>query len=93
MWRPILNRTFDGNNGYSLNVSMPDVSGSLLCVREGEFVIGGTSGNNQVGQPLVLGNLWADTSEYGGVKVMFHSSVPSSPGARLNAQQVPNSSG
>jgi outer membrane protein assembly factor BamB len=59
MWRPELNVTFDGNNGYSLNVSIPEVQGSLLCVREGEFVIGGTSGNNQVGEPVVQGNLWA----------------------------------
>jgi len=65
MWRPELNRTFDGNNGYSLNVSIPNVQGSLLCVREGEFVIGGTSGNNQIGEPLVPGNLWALSLEPG----------------------------
>jgi hypothetical protein len=59
MWRPVLNMTYDGNNGYSLNVSIPAVSGSIQCVREGEFVIGGTGGKNQVGEPLELGNLWA----------------------------------
>jgi len=59
MWRPTLNMTFDGNNGYSLNVTMPAVSGGIRAVREGEFVIGGTGGTNRVGDPLVLGNLWA----------------------------------
>ena len=57
MWRPVLNMTYDGNNGYSLNVSIPAVSGSIQAVREGEFIIGGTAGkNNQDG--LVPGNLW-----------------------------------
>ena len=46
MWRPTLNTTFDGNNGYSLNVSIPTVQGSIQCVREGEYVIGGTGGKN-----------------------------------------------
>jgi len=58
MWRPVLNKTFDGNNGYSLNVTIPAVSGSISAVREGEFIIGGTSGTNQVDEPLELGNLW-----------------------------------
>ena len=58
MWRPTLNETFDGNNGYSLNVSIPNVSGSILAVREGEFIIGGTSGSNKLDEPLVMGNLW-----------------------------------
>jgi len=65
MWRPGLNVTYDGNNGYSLNVSIPEVQGSLLCVREGEFVIGGTSGNNQIGEPVVQGQLWALSLEPG----------------------------
>jgi len=58
MWRPVLNMTYDGNNGFSLNVSIPAVSGSILAVREGEFIIGGTGGANDVDAPLVLGNLW-----------------------------------
>ena len=65
MWRPIQNYTFDGNNGFSLNVSIPDVSGSIRAVREGEFIIGGTSGNNQEGEPLELGNIWALSLEPG----------------------------
>ncbi|MCW4006734.1 MAG: hypothetical protein NWF04_09125 [Candidatus Bathyarchaeota archaeon] len=47
MWRPTLNATFDGNNGYSLNVTIPDMSGaSIRAVREDQFVIAGTSGKN-----------------------------------------------
>jgi len=64
MWRPVLNETFDGNNGYSLNVSIPAVSGSMLAVREGEFIIGGTSGSNDV-TGVVPGNLWALSLEPG----------------------------
>ena len=64
-WRPFLNQTFDGNNGYSLNVSIPDVSGSIRAVREGEFIIGGTSGRNMPDVPLELGNLWALSLEKG----------------------------
>jgi hypothetical protein len=60
MWRPTLNKTFDGNNGYSLNVSIPAVSGGILAVREGEYVIGGTAGTNRIGEAAVVpGNLWA----------------------------------
>jgi len=70
MWRPYLNYTFDGNNGFSLNVSIPDVAmpvgdpffgapNPILAVVEGEYVIGGTSGTNNGVDPLVLGNLWA----------------------------------
>jgi len=65
MWRPVLNMTYDGNNGFSLNVSIPAVSGSILAVREGEFIIGGTGGANDVDAPLVLGNLWCLSLEPG----------------------------
>ena len=60
MWRPTLNMTFDGNNGYSLNVTLPWTSsaGSIRSVREGEYVIGGTSGRNN-GTNVQQGNLWA----------------------------------
>jgi outer membrane protein assembly factor BamB len=64
MWRPTLNETFDGNNGYSLNVSIPEVEGSLLCVREGEFAIGGTGGQND-DDAVVQGTLWALSLEPG----------------------------
>jgi outer membrane protein assembly factor BamB len=65
MWRPVLNKTFDGNNGFSLNVSIPAVQGDILAVREGEFIIGGTAGANDVDAPLVMGNLWCLSLEPG----------------------------
>jgi len=65
MWRPGLNVTYDGNNGFSLNVSVPDLEGSIRAVREDLYVIGGTSGMNRVDEPLELGNLWALSLEKG----------------------------
>ena len=65
MWRPTLGVTFDGNNGYTLNVSMPDVPGSLLAVVQDEYVIVGTSGNNRVGMDLELGSMAAISLEPG----------------------------
>ena len=65
LWRPDLNATFDGNNGFSLNVSVPDLDGSIRAVREGEFIIGGTSGSNVAGEPLELGQLWVLSLEEG----------------------------
>ena len=64
MWRPTLNMTFDGNNGFSLNVSIPDLPGSILAVREGEFIIGGTAGQNDE-EALIEGTLWALSLEPG----------------------------
>jgi hypothetical protein len=64
MWRPTLNETFDGNNGYSLNVSIPNVQGSIQCVREGEYVIGGVTGKNN-GTYVQDGHLWALSLEPG----------------------------
>jgi hypothetical protein len=58
MWRPGLNVTYDGNNGFSLNASIPAVQGSILAVREDQYVIGGTAGKNN-GTSVVQGNLWA----------------------------------
>ena len=63
MWRPDLNVTFDGNNGFSLNVSLPGVTGSIRAVVEGEYLVGGTSGMNREGEALVNGNLWAVSLE------------------------------
>ena len=59
MWRPDLNTTFDGNNGFSLNVTIPDnLDGSIRTVREGEFIIGGTTGKKN-STYLEKGTLWA----------------------------------
>ncbi|MCW4045572.1 MAG: PQQ-binding-like beta-propeller repeat protein [Candidatus Bathyarchaeota archaeon] len=47
MWRPDLNYTFDGRNGFSLNASIPDMTGaSIYAVREDQYVIVGTAGKN-----------------------------------------------
>jgi len=58
MWRPYLNYTFGGQYGFSLNASIPAVQGSILAVREGQYVIGGTAGKNN-GTYIMQGNLWA----------------------------------
>ena len=48
----------DGNQGFSLNVSIsPSVQGSIRSVREGEFVIGGTTGKKN-STYVEQGNLW-----------------------------------
>lgn len=57
-WRPFLGRIFDGNFGFSLNVSIPNVQGSLRAVKEGDIAVGGTTGTND-GSQLIQGNLWA----------------------------------
>jgi hypothetical protein len=58
-WRPEqLNRLYDGRNGFSLNVSIPDVQGSIRQVRVDQDIIGGTTGSNN-GTTIVQGNLWA----------------------------------
>ncbi|XES77433.1 MAG: PQQ-binding-like beta-propeller repeat protein [Candidatus Bathyarchaeia archaeon] len=58
MWRPYLNVTFNGNYGFSLNVSIPDVQGSIYEIVPGEQIIGGTSGKNN-DTVTMEGNLWA----------------------------------
>jgi hypothetical protein len=58
MWRPYFNYTFDGNKGFSLNVSIPSVQGRILAIRDGQYLIGGTSGKNN-GTFVQEGNLWA----------------------------------
>ncbi len=59
-WRPNYNFTFDGNYGYSLNASIPDVQGSIRQIITDKMIIGGTIGNitNNPGQSFA-GNLWA----------------------------------
>jgi hypothetical protein len=65
MWRPDLNATYDGNNGFSLNVSVPeDLTGSIRQIIEGEYIIGGTSGQNDK-DGLEEGIMWAISLEKG----------------------------
>ena len=55
----------DGNNGFSLNVSIPaDLTGSIRAIGEDQYVIGGTSGSND-DDGLVEGTLWALSLEHG----------------------------
>ena len=59
-WRPYLNYTFDGSHGFSLNASIPNMTGAgtIRAVREDLYVIGGTAGsNNENG--VTKGQLWA----------------------------------
>jgi hypothetical protein len=59
MWRPYLNYTFDGNLGFSLNVSIPsDLTGSILAIVEDQYILGGTSGSNDE-NGIVPGEMWA----------------------------------
>ncbi|MCW4017267.1 MAG: PQQ-binding-like beta-propeller repeat protein [Candidatus Bathyarchaeota archaeon] len=58
MWRPYLNVTFNGNYGFSLNVSIPDVQGSIYEIVPGVQIIGGTPGKNN-DTVTMDGNLWA----------------------------------
>ena len=65
MWRPNPNVTFDGNNGFSLNVSVPDsIDGSIEQVRAEQYVIGGTSGQNDE-RGVEQGHLWCLSLEPG----------------------------
>jgi hypothetical protein len=57
-WRPAGQAVHNGQNGFSLNVSIPDVQGSIRWVREDQDVIGGTTGSND-GTTIVKGNIWA----------------------------------
>jgi len=63
-WRTFLNNNFDGNNGFSLDVPIPTLAGRILAVREGEFIIGGTGGQNDA-TAVVDGTLWALSLEPG----------------------------
>ncbi|MCW4019126.1 MAG: PQQ-binding-like beta-propeller repeat protein [Candidatus Bathyarchaeota archaeon] len=60
MWRPYLNFTFDGSQGFTLNVTTVDLTGagSMQTVREGKYVIGGTAGKNN-GTFVQQGQMWA----------------------------------
>jgi len=88
MWRPTLNMTFDANNGYSLNVSIPDVEGSIRAIREGEFVIGGTGGQNDA-DAVIDGTLWALSLELGKEGTLLWEISFTPPRAYATAAQAP----
>jgi hypothetical protein len=59
MWRPYMNQTFDGTNGFVINASIPNMAGagSIIQVREGKYIIGGLAGSNN-GSFVQQGQLW-----------------------------------
>ena len=66
MWRPYMDYTFDGNNGFSMNLTIsPSISQTTIrCVRSDEFLIGGSAGsNNEDG--IVPGVMWKMSLEPG----------------------------
>ena len=58
-WRPNFNATFDGTVGFYINETIPNMAnaGSIMQVRDGQFIIGGTSGKNN-GTFVQQGQLW-----------------------------------
>ena len=64
MWRPVLNMTYDASNGYSLNVSVPNLPGRIYTIREDQFIIGGSGGSNTE-SGVVDGRLWCLSLERG----------------------------
>ncbi|HTY73959.1 MAG TPA: PQQ-binding-like beta-propeller repeat protein, partial [Candidatus Nanoarchaeia archaeon] len=59
MYRPYMNYTFNGANGFLLNASIPTVQGNLIDVRQDQFIIGGLIGTYDAsGNVQTPGNLW-----------------------------------
>lgn len=88
MWRPGLNMTYDGRNGYSLNVSIPITSGTIKAVREDQYVIGGTDGQNDA-RGLILGTMWAISLKPGEEgKLLWNYSFTPPRAAAISVQEV-----
>jgi hypothetical protein len=88
MWRPTLNMTFDGNNGFSLDVPLPNLPGGILAVREGEYIIGGTGGQNDA-DAVEQGTLWALSLEEGKEGTLLWQISFTPPRAYATAAQAP----
>jgi hypothetical protein len=88
MWRPTLNMTFDGNNGFSLDVPVPNLPGGILAVREGEYIIGGTGGQNDA-DAVEQGTLWALSLEEGKEGTLLWQISFTPPRAYATAAQAP----
>ena len=78
----------DGSQGFSLNVSVPDLDGSIRAVREGEFIIGGTSGQND-DDAVVAGTLWALSLVEGREGTLLWDITFTPPRAYATAAQAP----
>ncbi|MCW4045385.1 MAG: hypothetical protein NWE94_07715 [Candidatus Bathyarchaeota archaeon] len=83
MWRPYLNYTFDGNNGWSLNVSTPLThSTTIRAIRQDEYIIGGATGSNNE-QGITQGHFWCLSLKPGQVGTLMWNitfTPPSSAG-------------
>jgi hypothetical protein len=88
MWRPTLGMTFDGNNGFSLDVAVPDLPGSIREVREGELIIGGTAGQNDA-EAVIQGTMWALSLEEGHEGQLLWQYDYTPPRAYAPASQAP----
>ena len=49
---------YNGATGFSENVSIPNVAGSILAVVAGQYIVGGTTGDNNASGPVIPGNIW-----------------------------------
>ncbi len=78
----------DGSQGFSLNVSIPNLEGGILCVREGEYVIGGTGGQNDA-DAVIDGTLWALSLEPGREGTLLWQISFTPPRAYATAAEAP----
>jgi outer membrane protein assembly factor BamB len=58
-WRPQRLAVHDGSTGFSLNVSISPVEGSIIAVREGVDIIGGTTDGYNDDRGVVQNKMWA----------------------------------
>jgi hypothetical protein len=78
----------DGSQGFSLDVPVPDLPGSIRAVREGEFIIGGTGGQNDA-DAVVEGTVWALNLEPGREGELLWQYDYTPPRAYATAAQAP----
>ena len=81
-------KVHDGSQGFSLNVSVPDLDGRIQAVREGEYVIAGTSGQND-DDAVIEGTLWALSLEQGKEGTLLWQISYTPPPAYATAPQAP----
>jgi outer membrane protein assembly factor BamB len=79
--------TYDGNLGFSLNVSIPDVQGSIIEVVESKHIIGGISGRNS-DIAVEPGHLWALSLEPGQEGTLLWNVTFTPPKALMDPTEV-----
>jgi len=85
---PTYTNKWDMYNGFSLNVSVPNLPGPIRAVREGEYIIGGTGGQNDA-TAVVDGTLWALSLEPGREGTLLWQYDYTPPRAYAPAAQSP----